>query len=153
MGDYRNWFDHGGHWYKSDADINLRCYVQDPRKIEDAKRIAWLDETAGRMIRDAESTIEALREYRQALAARYAELDAMPYTLKIRLERHKGWNGPVNYFLRLIRVYADGHTADEECTKYPGTERHKAISDYKELVKSRPGITAEIDIQKGKWER
>lgn len=50
-------------------------------------------------------------------------------------------------------ISADGHVEHEQETKYPGTDRHKAIADFESMKKQRPGIEAVKDIAKGKWER
>ena len=34
-----------------------------------------------------------MQEYRQALAARYAQLETMPYTRRLKLERNPNWRG------------------------------------------------------------
>ncbi|MGO5113631.1 hypothetical protein ACTQ33_01140 [Candidatus Avoscillospira sp. LCP25S3_F1] len=149
---YRQWFDHGS-WYKSDNYLDSRCYVADPDKQNDLKTIQWLDKQAAAYIEQYAATLARVQEYRAALAARYAELVSMPYRMQLELTRHKQYQGPVTYWLRLNRVYADGHVEHEQETKYPGTERHKAIAEFERMKKQRPGIEAVKDIAKGKWER
>lgn len=149
---YRQWFDRGS-WYKSDNYLERRCYVADPEKQTDLKHIQWLDKQAAEYIAAYASTLEKVKEYRAALAARYAELVSMPYRMQLELKRHKQYQGPVTYWLRLNRVYEDGHTETEQETKYPGTERHKALKAFEAMKKQRPGIEVIKDIEKGRFER
>ena len=149
---YRKWFDHGSY-YKSDNYLDNRCYVADPEKQTDLKTIQWLDNQAASYIAGYAAALDNVREYRAALATRYSALVSMPYHMRLELKRHKQYQGHVTYWLRLLRVYEDGHIDTESETKYPGTERHKAISDFESMKKERPGIESVKDIEKGKWER
>ena len=142
--------------YGSPSDegrVNITGYLLRPDKLEEEDRIAYYDQSAARLIEACEATAAALREYRQALARRYTTLAAMPYTYRLELKREKAWHGSVTYCLRLLRVYADGHTTEERSQTYPGPKRHQALKDYQAALKARPGIDALLDIQKGKWER
>lgn len=56
-----------------EADIRLHAYLTRPDTLT-ADRIQYNDDTAARLIEDCRRTIADLTEYRQALAARYAEL-------------------------------------------------------------------------------
>ena len=76
----------------------------------------------------------------------------MPYTLRLELIRERGWKGPVTYWLRLVRVYADGHEETEWEKDWPGNERHKALKAYQEELKACPGIETKLDIEKRRWE-
>ena len=149
---YRKWFDHGSY-YKSDNYLDNRLYVADPEKQNNLDTIKWLDHQAAQYIVGYAAALDNVREYRAALAARYSAIVSMPYHMQLELKRHKQYQGPVTYWLRLNRVYEDGHTVAEQETKFPGTERHKAIAEFERLKKQRPGIEAVKDIEKGKWER
>lgn len=135
----------------TEARIEIRDYLLHPDQLT-AKEIRHYDESAAQTIQELEDTAAALREYRQALAERYAALEAMPYTYRLELVRERAWKGPVTYHLRLIRCYADGHEEKEAFRTYPGTQRHQAIKDYKAQLKARPGIEAKMDIEKSRWE-
>ncbi len=45
-----------------------------------------------------------------------------------------------------------GAETETERTTYPGTMRSQALKDYAAYVKAHPGIIAEKDIEKSKWE-
>lgn len=151
---YREWFDHGGRWYKSDDSQEVRVYVQDPatRKQSD---IPYLDESAARAILEAQQLIADLTEYRQALAARYAELEAAPYHFRLELERRREGYRDVHiwYYVRIIKIYADGTEIAETEERYPGPERNKAFARYAALQKERPGIELRQDTERRPWER
>lgn len=148
--DWKNFFRRYGGVSK-EADIRISGYLIRPDCLT-RDRIRWNDESAARIIADCEKIAEELRGYRQALAARYAELSTMPYTLRLELIRERGWKGPVTYWLRLVRVYADGHEEKEWSKDWPGNERHKALKAYREELKARPGIETKLDIEKLRWE-
>lgn len=152
MSNYRDLFQ---YCYNSNGEAQIRVneYIILPEKLDTRKRITWYDESAARAIADMESYIAMLKEYRADLAKRYAELSAMPYTMRLELKRDKRYQGPVYYHLKLLKVYQDGHTEPESSTTYHGTERHKAIAAFEAMKKQRPGIEAVKDIAKGKWER
>ena len=59
----------------------------------------------------------------------------------------------IQYTLTEYRQYLDGTRAEIRHTTYSGKERHKAIAAFNAAVKAHPGITAEMDIAKGRWER
>lgn len=62
------------------------------------------------------------------------------------------WNG-IQYTLTEYRQYLDGTRTEISHTTYSGKERHKSIAAFNAAVKAHPGITAEMDIAKGRWER
>lgn len=136
------------------AEIKLYSHFMRPDTLT-ADRIAQYDKSAGRLIAEVQELISDLAEYRQALAARYAELTIMPSKPELKLERRKdSYNGGrVFYYITITNVFEDGTTTEELRETYAGTERHEAIKRYGELLKQRPGITAEKKIEKSKWER
>lgn len=136
----------------TEGRVEIRDYLLRPDQLT-AKDIKSYDDSAARTIVELEETAAALREYRLALATRYAELSTMPYTLRLELIRERGWKGPVTYWLRLVRHYEDGHEEKETEISYPGNERHKALKAYREELKARPGIESKLDIEKSRWER
>lgn len=143
---FRRW---GG--VQKEAEIRISGYLLRPDCLT-CDRIQWHDESAARIIGDCERIAEELRGYRQALAARYAELSAMAYSLRLDLIRDRRWKGPVTYRLHLVRVYADGHEENEWEKAFPGNERHKALKAYREELKARPGIETRCDTEKAAWE-
>ena len=148
-----NWQDLFQRWGRpsTEARIEIRDYLLHPDQLT-TKDIRHYDESAARTIQEMEDAVEALRGYRQALAARYAELSAMAYSLRLDLIRDRGWKGPVTYRLHLVRVYADSHEEREWSKDWPGNERHKALKAYREELKARPGIETRCDIEKKRWE-
>ena len=101
-----------------------------------------------------ERKIEQLKAYRLALSERYNYLASAPQQPVVRLKRVKSYSGKVFYHLNTYtKNLLDGNEVETSSTHYTGTERSKAISDYKSYVKSHPGITAEMQIEKPKWER
>lgn len=108
------------------------------------------DGMAAQRIADAQKLIADLTEYRQALAARYAELQIMPYRRVLRVKRWKSDN--VSYYVTICREYEDGTRTEELRESYSGKDRHTALKRFEELKKQNPGIEAEKDIAKSKWE-
>ena len=136
-----------------EAEINIRGYLVKPDKLTQ-ERIRGFDESAAGIIARCEETIAALKEYRQALAARYAELDAAPYSLRLELERKPSYTGSrVLYYIRIIRAYQDGTEVLELNEAYTGKDRRTALARFEELKKQRPGIEIMKDIEKRSWER
>lgn len=137
----------------TEADICIRGYLTRPDKLTQ-ERIRGNDESAARLIDRCEEVIAALKEYRQALAARYAELDAAPYSLRLELERKPSYNGSgVLYYVRIVRWYQDGTEVQELAETYQGKQRREALARFEALKKQRPGIEIMKDIEKRSWER
>lgn len=137
-----------------EAEIRVSGYFQHPDKLDTPERVAYYDRSAAGTIQRMEEYIEALRGYRQALAARYAALASMPYDYRLDLIRRRGWSDKrVTYTVALVREYQDGHEQDEERTVYPGTERREAIKAFEEMQHERPGIQCRVQIEKESWER
>ena len=137
----------------TEADICIRGYLTRPDKLTQ-ERIRGNDESAARLIERCEEVMESLKEYRKALAARYAELDAAPYSLRLELERKPSYNGSgVLYYVRIIREYQDGTEVQELAETYQGKQRREALARFEELKKQRPGIEIVKDIERRSWER
>ena len=149
---YENLFQRYGSPSR-EAEINIRGYLTRPDKLTQ-ERIRGNDESAARLIERCEEVIAALKEYRQALAARYAEIDAAPYSLRLELERKPSYNGSgVLYYIRIIRAYQDGTEVLELNEAYTGKDRRTALARFEELKKERPGIDTVKDIERRIWER
>ena len=137
----------------TDAEIRITAYLIRPDKLT-ADRIPWNDEQAARLISGCESLIASLKEYRKALAERYAMLQTAPYKLRLELERKPSYNGSgVLYYVRIIREYQDGTEVQELAETYQGKQRREALARFEELKKQRPGIEIMKDIEKRSWER
>lgn len=137
----------------ADGEARVYIYITDPAKLDTADRIIHRDRAAAQSIAEMEKYIEDLKEYRRALAARYAELETMTYILELELKRCPYWKGGITYEINIYRRYSDGCTVSDLREVYPGSERHKAFKRFEELKKSRPGITITVDTAKKHWER
>ena len=141
-------------WRGREAEVRVSGYFQHPDQLTAPERVAYYDRSAAETIKRLRETAEALEGYRQALAARYATLAAMPYEYRLDLVRHRGlYDKHVTYTVALVRVYQDGHEEAEESTTYPGTQRHEALKAFEALQRSRPGIKLNVDIERKAWER
>lgn len=151
-----DWKELFAHCWNNSLECNIRvndCIIH-PDKLDTPERIAYYDRSAAGTIQRMEEYIEALKGYRQALAARYVALASMPYGYRLDLIRRRGWyDKRVTYTVSLVREYQDGHEEAEESTTYPGTQRREAIKAFEALKKSHPGIACNVDIEKRPWER
>ena len=135
------------------AEIRPYFHIVDPAKLATPSDIAFRDKMIASGITELESILEALKDYRKALAARYGELETMPYKRVLLLQRQPHWKGHIEYIVSITRICEDSTRIIELREVYPGKERTKAIARYNELLKQYPGIEAEKDIAKQKWER
>lgn len=135
------------------AEVRPYIYIQHPRKLNTPEEIAYRDKSAADNIRQLETIIENLKDYRQALAARYGELETMPYTRLLKLERCTHWKGKIEYIVTITRQYSDKTDVQELREVFPGKERKKAFERYNSLLKQYPGIHNEMDIEKRQWEK
>ena len=148
---YREHFRYGRD---DTAEARLWVYFHRPESIYESSRIPSLDKSAESDIQKLEALIEDLKEYRQALASRYSELEAMPYTLRLYLVREKSWSSKkVTYTVRLAKVFPDGKEVNQQREVFPGNQRSEAFALFEKLKKSRPGIEAVQDTQKKQWEK
>ena len=136
-----------------EADIRITGYLIRPDRITEAKDIDWMNESASRLIAECESLAEKLKEYRQDIAARYSQLETMPYTERVELERYPSSTRGIQYFIRIVRRYEDGSEVNQLSETYDGKQRHIALKRFAEIQKQRPGIEAIKDIGRRSWER
>ena len=135
------------------AEVRPYIYLVDPGKLSTPDEISRRDKYAAENIAELEHIIEALKDYRKALAARYGELETMPYKRLLMLDRCVHWKGHKEYIVSITRICEDKTRIEELKEVYQGKERHKAIARYQELKKQYPGIESEMDIAKQKWEK
>ena len=135
------------------GEIRFSIYLTDPAKLTTPKDIVWRDKHISEDIARLETVMEALRDYRKDLAARYGELETMPYTRALKLERHPHWRGNIEYIITITRQYSDKTDVQELREVYPGKERKKAFDRYNALLKKYPGIHNEMDTEKRSWEK
>lgn len=137
-----------------EADLQMHGYLVHPDDLDTIDRVRATDKSAEHYIANYQAKIEQLQAYRIALQERYSYLSTAPTAPVVKLIRHKDYQGMVHYYLKLYdRNLLDGKEVLTKTTTFPGKERHKAISAYKEYIKAHPGIMCEMDIEKGKWER
>lgn len=136
-----------------EAEIDCRVYLVDPAKLATAKDISYRDTRTAEEIARLEDILQALRDYRKDLAARYGALETMPYTRLLKLERHPHWKGNIEYIVTITRQYSDKTDVKELREVYQGKERKKAFDRYNALLKQYPGIHNEMDIEKRSWEK
>lgn len=137
----------------TEAEVCIRDYLIRPDKLDTTQRIKDYDKSAADTIQRCRELIEDLGQYRQALAHRYAELETMSYKLRLEIERQKRYDNKVKYYIRLVKSYEDGSEITVLNEVYQGTERSQALKRFEELKKSRPGIDAVKNIEKGYWEK
>ena len=135
------------------GEIRFSIYLTDPAKLTTPKDIVWRDKHIAEDITRLETVLEALRDYRKDLAARYGELETMTYSRLLKIKRETHWKGPITYTVTITKIREDGTKETELLESFQGIDRHKAIARYHELRKQHPGITCEMDIKKGSWER
>lgn len=133
------------------AETRIYIYAQQPKKLTTTKDVVYRDNSAAQDIKRLEKLVDDLKDYRRALAARYAELETMVYTDRLEIERYPG-NG-IKYYVRIIRNYEDGTSETVLHETFPGKERRTALNRFEELKKQHPGIEAIKDIERRSWER
>lgn len=136
-----------------EAEVKIWGYLKRPECCNTFDDVAGFDGRAGQLIAQCQHLIEQLTEYRQDLAARYAQLATMPSKDSVKLERYKKYDNSVIYYIRFYTEYEDGTKVETATETFPGKERHAAIKRFEELKKARPGIEYIKDIEKKSWER
>lgn len=135
------------------AEQRIYIYVQQPHALKTPHDVAWRDGQVASEIKRLESMIDDLRDYRVALAQRYADLETMPYTRVLTLKRDPSYKGRITYWVTITRRMSDGTETDELREKYAGQERAKAFARFAALQKQYPGIASVKDVARRSWER
>lgn len=135
------------------AEQRVYIYVQQPHALKTPHDIARRDGQVAVEIKRLESMIDDLRDYRVALAQRYAELETMPYTRVLSLKRDPSYKGRITYLVTITRKLADGTETDELREQFVGQDRAKAFARFAALQKQYPGIASVKDIARRSWER
>lgn len=136
-----------------EAEQRVHIYVQQPQQYKTPEDIARKDSDIARQIERMQRLIDDLRDYRVALAQRYAELETMPYTRVLTLKREPSYKGRITYWVTITRELADGTETDELREKYAGQDRAKAFARFAALQKQYPGIASVKDVARRSWER
>ena len=135
------------------AEQRVWIYAQAPDQLKTTNEVVYRDKTAAADIRRLEKLVEDLKDYRRALAARYAELETLPYTTVLKLKRQPHWKGHIEYTVTITKTLSDGTDTNELHEVYTGKERRRAFARFEELKKQRPGIETVFDIERRSWER
>lgn len=135
------------------AEQRIYIYVQQPHTLKTPHDVAWRDGQVAAEIKRLESMIDDLRDYRVALAQRYAELETMPYTRVLTIKRDPSYKGRITYWVTITRELTDGTKIDELREQYAGQERAKAFARFAALKKQYPGIASVQDTARRSWER
>lgn len=98
-----------------EAEQRVYIYVQQPKRYKTPEDIARKDADIARQIERMQRLIDDLRDYRVALAQRYAELETMPYTRVLTLKRDPSYKGRITYWVTITRRMSDGTETDELC--------------------------------------
>ena len=136
-----------------EAEQRIYIYVQQPHALKTPHDVAWRDGQVAVEIKRLESMIDDLRDYRVALAQRYAELETMPYTRVLTLKRDPSYKGRITYWVTITRRMSDGTETDELREQFPGQDRAKAFARFAALQKQYPGIASVKDVARRSWER
>ena len=86
-----------------EAEQRVYIYVQQPKRYKTPEDIARKDADIARQIERMQRLIDDLRDYRVALAQRYAELETMPYTRVLTLKRDPSYKGRITYWVTITR--------------------------------------------------
>lgn len=135
------------------AEQRVYIYVQQPHTLKTPHDVAWRDGQVSVEIKRLEAIIDELRDYRVALAQRYAELETMPYTRVLTIKRDPSYKGRITYWVTITRELTDGTKIDELREQYAGQDRAKAFARFAALQKQYPGITSVQDTARRSWER
>lgn len=138
---------------RESAEQRVYIYAQHPRALKTPRDVAYRDGQAALDIKRLEALIDNLRDYRVALAQRYAELETMPYTRVLTLRRDPSYKGRITYWVTITRRLSDGTETDELREQFSGQERAKAFARFAALQKQYPGIASVQDTARRSWER
>lgn len=141
---------------RDQEEIAVRCYLQNPKTIDDMNRAVYWGNSAAQYIKDCESMIQSLKRYQQMIFDRVQELEQAPYHHRVTLLREKRYyQNKVYYHLIVEKVFDSPGIKPVEIqrTNYPGTDRRQALKDFEAYKKSHPGIESVLDIEKAKWEK
>ena len=135
------------------AEHRVYIYVQAPECLQTTTDVVHRDKSAAQDIERLQKLVDNLKDYRQALAARYGQLETMSYKRRLSLVRDPSRYSGIRYRITIQRIYEDGTTSEELHESYEGKERHVALKRFGELLKQYPGIESEKDISKKHWEK
>lgn len=142
--------------YRSDGELSVRCYLIDPKTIDDLDRAVYWGNSAAQYIKDCESMINQLKQYQQKIYERVQELESAQYHHRVTLLReNRYYQKRVFYYLIVEKVFDTPGIKPVEIqrTTYSGPERRDALKAFEAYKKSHPGVEAVLDIEKARWEK
>ena len=162
---YHDLLNQYGH-EQPQAETRVYIFAQAPQKLTTPEEVAYRGRTAAQDIKRLEKLVDDLKDYRRALASRYAELETLPYTYlclfsgrffqivryPLKLERVPHLKGHIEYVITLTKTLSDGTKTQDLREVFPGKDRRKAFARAAELRRQRPGIPYEEDIARRAWE-
>lgn len=142
--------------YRSDGELSVRCYLIDPKTIDDLDRAVYWGNSATQYIKDCEGMINQLKQYKQKIYERVQELESAQYHHRVTLLReNRYYQKRVFYYLIVEKVFDTPGIKPVEIqrTTYSGPERRDALKAFEAYKKSHPGVEAVLDIEKARWEK
>ena len=141
---------------RSDGELWVRCYVIDPKTIDDLDRAVYWGNSAAQYIKDCEGMINQLKQYQQKIYERVQELETAQFHHRVTLLRENRYcQKRVFYYLIVEKVFDTPGIKPVEIqrTTYSGPERRDALKAFEAYKKSHPGVEAVLDIEKARWEK
>lgn len=142
--------------YRSDGELSVRCYLIDPKTIDDLDRAIYWGNSAADHIKQCEAMIDQLKQYQQMIYERVQEIETAPYHHRVTLLReNRYYQKRVFYYLIVEKVFDTPGIKPVEIqrTTYSGPDRRDALKAFEAYKKSHPGIEAVLDIEKARWEK
>ena len=142
--------------YRSDGELSVRCYLIDPKTIDDLDRAVYWGNSAAQYIKDCEGMTNQLKQYQQKIYERVQELESAEYHHRVTLLReNRYYQKRVFYYLIVEKVFDTPGIKPVEIqrTTYSGPERRDALKAFEAYKKSHPGVEAVLDIEKARWEK
>lgn len=141
---------------RDQEEIAIRCYLQNPKSIDDMNRAIYWGNNAARHIEECQAMIKQLQQYQQMIYERVQEIETAPYHHRVTLLReNRYYQKRVFYYLIVDKVFNVPGIKPVEIqrTTYSGPERREAIKAFEAYKKTHPGIESVLDIEKARWEK
>jgi hypothetical protein len=142
--------------HRQEEEIRRNLYIISPQKIDSLDKLKYYERKAIEYIKELESTIVTINEYRNALAKRSRDFFTANYNLLLSLKREKNYSDSKVFYRITIEKVFDNNSIHPETIhekKYSGTERHKAFKEFEALQKQYPNIRTEKNTEKKFWEK
>lgn len=141
--------------YRDDVELRRNAYIKKADKIGSIKDVEHYERRAVDAIKEYETAIETLKEYRKSLYKRYQEICSAQYKIHLNIKRQINFDNRKSYIITVSKRFDGSNIRDEEILRevYEGRERHKALARFEALKKEYPNIENDTDIAKRSWER